>query len=577
VRICYPFFLTMADLFRTSTVEVDPIDATALPLQSTTDSAAALPVESASESSAAIPVASSSESAAALPVASSSESASALPVASSSESASALPVASSSESAMPLESATEFPAIAPADVMATDVPMASVFNFPSASKQVKRSAKFLYSRDTWCEEYGRPCRLVVYSDEVIADACSQYLGESAAGYNGEEPAVTVTETAYGPTATVTASPTTCEYPDYTDAPTYGEDDYVTSSDYEYYETSSEHAYEAYPTPSKGYGYESEKGGYEAYTTTTAGYKSEKGGYEAYTTTPAGYDAAYPAPSYAAEYPHDEPKPEVCGPDKIIHTVTAYVTVEDSAETPYHELPAAPHYVESSVEHPHYEPTPAPHYEEYSTSEVHYAESTPEPYYVESSPASHYEEYSTTEAYYAESTPAPSYYEYTTTSSYEESYPEPTSAPYYGDETSSEAGYYGEESTTEAGYYGEESTTEYYGEPTPSPYYGDDSATDVYAEPTTEASYDEPAPTDAPYATPTSEDLPIAEPTDAPYEDPAPVEDAPADEAAPVEGEGEWPSPTDEGDLPTTTENPFAPGPDGQVDWVVPGTMEFGGE
>jgi hypothetical protein len=407
---------------------------------------------------------------------------------------------------LPIQSVTEFPTIPISDVMATDVPMASAFNFQVASTgRMKRSGKYLLNRAIWCEEYGRPCRLVVYDDDVIADACAEYLGTDGGSY--EEAIVTVTETEHGPTVTETVSPSTCE----------GEDHYPMHTETH-----------AYPTSKESYA------GYEVYTTTAEyhdGYPvpsdapHSHDGYPIPSDAPHSHDG-YPVPSDApyshdtTEYPHEVPVPHVCGPEKIVYTVTAYVTVEDSE---YTELPSAPHYVESSVAYVY-------------TTDYYNAETTSAAYYAESSPAPHYEEDSTTE-------------------SYEEAYATPTHAPYYGEEASSEAPYYGEESTTDSykDSYAEPTQTPYYGEEASSeaPYYGEESTTDVYAEPT-----------DAPYATPTDEEIPYVSPTDSPHDEPAPAEDVPED--------------NDTG-LPTTMENPFAPegdSADGSTDWVTPASMDL---
>ncbi|KAF2853078.1 hypothetical protein T440DRAFT_444791 [Plenodomus tracheiphilus IPT5] len=74
-------------------------------------------------------------------------------------------------------------------------------------------------RDTFCPDYDVPCRLVQFNYDVIAAACSKYLGQSGG-------AATVTKYVHAATATVTAE--ACATPGYDAKPADGGEGYDTA-------------------------------------------------------------------------------------------------------------------------------------------------------------------------------------------------------------------------------------------------------------------------------------------------------------------------------------------------------------
>jgi hypothetical protein len=164
-------------------------------------------------------------------------------------------------------------------------PTDDIFADPTFGR-LKRSAKFLFSRDQWCD--GRPCRLVVYTDADIASACEQYLGEET-GYKAD--AVTVTVYGETPTATVTPACAGGDYPEYapeeTGAPwggegaSYGDHSLEHGDDASYgagYPVAEDGASYGEGKPTEG-GYESHEGG--EHGGPPADGKPAEGGYESH--------------------------------------------------------------------------------------------------------------------------------------------------------------------------------------------------------------------------------------------------------------------------------------------------------
>ncbi|KAF1911430.1 hypothetical protein BDU57DRAFT_103845 [Ampelomyces quisqualis] len=167
---------------------------------------------------------------------------------------------------------------------------------------LKRSAKFLFSRAQWCDDIGRPCRLMVYTDAEISDACGKYLGD-AGGYKAD--AVTVTETAYGETTTVTITPDACvtgDYAEYTGAPEYGT------------ESKPEHGYEGEEETGAPWGEEGASYGGESAPHGEEGVshgegKPSEGDYESHEGGEHGGLPAEGKPEHGEEEP--KPKPKMC--------------------------------------------------------------------------------------------------------------------------------------------------------------------------------------------------------------------------------------------------------------------------
>jgi hypothetical protein len=178
------------------------------------------------------------------------------------------------------------------------------------------SAKFLHRRAEWCGD--KPCRLVQYSDAVIAEACKQY---GAAGGYPVGDVTTVTE--YGP-ATETVTPTTCDATEYsgsTSKPTGGygghEEGSHESGGFEWPSKSTaggEPSYGGHGGHGKPTGYGSGEYGSES-TSTEEAWGSKPTGYghdepsfseEAWGSKPTGYGGEHGHGKPSGAWGHDEP-------------------------------------------------------------------------------------------------------------------------------------------------------------------------------------------------------------------------------------------------------------------------------